>query len=132
MADNRSRKTNTRKKTLCKGERELVDKGQGQIYERLLGVRIREQTEISVLLSFPKICITRPHNPPSIHASLFSPPYSPFPSLKKKKRSSPTLVRLLSSDETRDAKFVRGRERGSCVAEEGACAIASSCRWDDQ
>lgn len=46
VADNRSRKTNTRKKTLCKGERELVDKGQGQIYERLLGVRIREQTEI--------------------------------------------------------------------------------------
>lgn len=46
VADNRSRKTNTRKKTLCKGERELVDKGQGQIYERLSGVRIREQMEI--------------------------------------------------------------------------------------
>lgn len=47
VADNRSRKTNTKEKRCVReGGRELVDKGQGQIYERLSGVRIREQTEI--------------------------------------------------------------------------------------
>lgn len=59
-----------------------------------------------LLLSFPKICITA--HPSSVHAlpsSLFSLP--PF-----KKRSSPTLVRLLSSDETRDEV---GKTRGSCA-----------------
>lgn len=40
------REKRIRKKTLCKGGRELVDKGQGQIYEKLSVVRIREQTEI--------------------------------------------------------------------------------------
>lgn len=38
VADKRSRKTNTKENAVQGGGRELADKGQGQIYERLSGV----------------------------------------------------------------------------------------------